>query len=79
MQEFFPALKIDGLFEIFFALARDGKLNKDGVPNIFQTSLIILAHEKEFRLTKPYWYVQKFIFKLMAPIGRMLGYMEAHH
>ena len=78
LQEFFPALKIDGLFETFFAMARDGKLNKKGAPNIFQTSLIMLAHEKEFRLTKPNWYVQKLIFKLMAPVGRMLGYKEAH-
>ena len=38
IQEFYPALKIDGLFETFFALARDGKLNKNGAPNIFRAS-----------------------------------------
>ena len=41
IQEFFPALKIDQLFETFFALAREGKLNKKGKPNIFRTSLIM--------------------------------------
>ena len=30
IQEFFPALKIDKLFETFFVLAREGKLNKSG-------------------------------------------------
>lgn len=78
IQEFFPALKIDGLFETFFSLARDGKLNKDGAPNIFQTSLIMLAHEKEFRLIKPNWLIQKLIFNVMAPVGKMLGYKDAY-
>jgi quercetin dioxygenase-like cupin family protein len=79
MQEFFPALKIDGLFETFFALARDGKLNKDGAPNIFRTSLIMLAHEKEFRLTKPNWLIQKTAFKLIAPIAKLFGFKEAYY
>jgi quercetin dioxygenase-like cupin family protein len=34
IQEFLPALKIDALFETFFALAREGKLNKK-VPPIY--------------------------------------------
>ena len=79
IQEFFPALKIDGLFETFFALARDGKLNKNGAPNIFQTSLIMLAHEKEFRLTKPNWLIQKTAFKLIAPIAKLFGFKEAYN
>ena len=78
IQEFFPALKIDGLFETFFALARDGKLNKNGAPNIFRTSLIMLAHEKEFRLTKPNWLAQKIAFKLIALFAKMFGYKEAY-
>lgn len=74
IQEFFPALKIDGLFETFFALARDKKLNKNGAPNIFRTSLIMLEYEKEIRLVKPSWAVQKLIFKILAPVGKLLGY-----
>lgn len=79
IQEFFPALKIDGFFETFFALARDGKLNKAGAPGIFRTSLIMLAHEKEFRLTKPDWFIQKLIFKLIAPVGKYLGYKDVYN
>ncbi|THU38202.1 cupin domain-containing protein [Niastella caeni] len=78
IQEFFPALKIDSLFETFFSLARDGKLNKKGSPNIFQASLIMLAHEKEIRLARPSWIVQKTVFKLFAPIGKLLGYKSLY-
>jgi hypothetical protein len=45
------------LFETFFALARDGKLNKNGAPNIFRASLIMLEHEKEIRLAKAAWAI----------------------
>jgi len=74
IQEFFPALKIDSLFETFFALARDKKLNKGGAPNIFMASLIMLKYEKELRLSKPAWILQKIAFNLFAPIGRLLAY-----
>jgi len=74
IQEFFPALKIDSLFETFFGLARDGKLNKGGTPNILRTALILLNFEKEIRLTQPNWILQKFIFKLLAPIAKLMGY-----
>jgi quercetin dioxygenase-like cupin family protein len=78
MQEFFPALRIDNLFETFFALARDGKLSKKGAPNIFRASLIMLAHEKELRLSKPSWTIQKLLFKLLAPVGKFLGYQSQY-
>ena len=62
VQEFFPALKTDRLFETFFVLARDGKLNKRGTPNFLRTALILLNFENEIRLTQPNWRLQKFIF-----------------
>ncbi|MFT5723199.1 MAG: quercetin dioxygenase-like cupin family protein [Bacteroidia bacterium] len=74
IQEFFPALKIDRLFETFFVLARDGKLNKSGSPNIFRTALILLNFEREIGLIKPIWMLQKFAFKLLAPISKLIGY-----
>ena len=78
IQEFYPALRIDQLFQTFFALARDGRLNQKGVPNIFRTSLIMLAHNKEIRLAKPAWPIQKFVFSLFALPGRLLGYKEEY-
>lgn len=78
IQEFYPALKIDSLFQTFFALARDGKLNKKGTPNIFRTALIMLAHEKEIRLVKPAWVIQKTVFRILAPFGKALGYKSKY-
>jgi mannose-6-phosphate isomerase-like protein (cupin superfamily) len=74
IQEFVPALKTDTLFETFFALARDGKLNKHGAPHLLQTSLIMLEHNKEIRLASPPWWLQKCLFMLLAPIARLFGY-----
>ncbi len=78
VQEFFPALRIDGLFETFFALARDGKLNKQGAPNLFRTSLIMLRYQNEIRLSTPPWIFQKALFCLLSPIARMMRYKPDH-
>lgn len=74
IQEFFPALKIDSLFETFFVLARKGKLKKSGAPNIFRTALILLHFKNEIRVAQPSWRIQQFAFTLLAPIARLLGY-----
>jgi len=76
LQEFRPALNIDQLFETFFALSRAGKLGKHGAPNIFLTSMIMLAHQKELRLVKPSWKIQKFVFNVLAPIGQIIGFKK---
>ena len=74
LQEFRPALKIDRFFETFFSLARDGKLNKNGIPNFFHVSIIGLAHKDEIRLTKPPWILQNIIYKILSPFGKLMGY-----
>jgi hypothetical protein len=74
MQSFKPALHIDDFFRTFFALARNNKLNKNGLPNIFLISMISLRHKNEIRLVNPPWILQKLIFCMLAPIGKILGY-----
>ena len=76
IQEFYPALKIDSFFQTFFALARDGKLNKKGAPNFFRASLIMLAFNKEIRLSKPKWILQKTLFQMLTPVAKLLGYQS---
>jgi len=78
LQQFFPALKIDSLFETFFVLAKEGKLNKNGRPNIFRTALILLHFEKEIRLAHPHWMLQKFALKMLSPIARVFGYKAVY-
>jgi len=78
IQSFKPALHIDDFFRTFFALARKNKLNKNGLPNIFLISLISLRHKNEIRLVNPPWALQKFIFTILAPIGKLLGYKASY-
>ena len=74
IQEFRPALHIDGFFETFFALSRDAKLNDQGIPNLLHGSVIMLKHKNEIRVTKPPWLLQYLTYIVLAPIGRLLGY-----
>ncbi len=61
-----------------FGLARDGKVNKDGLPNPLQ--LAVLVHSM-----MPYAYldgmsipVQEFVFGSLAAVGRLLGYRASY-
>ena len=71
---FSPALNIAEFFDCFFALARDGKLNKKGIPNMFQTSVMGLVYKDAIRLTSPPWVLQVLLYRILAPIGRLFGY-----
>jgi len=74
IQRFSPALTIDEFFESFFALSRDGKLNAKGIPNFFHTSLIMLKHKNDIRVTNPPWAIQLLTYYTLAPIGLLMGY-----
>jgi mannose-6-phosphate isomerase-like protein (cupin superfamily) len=74
VQRFSPALSIAEFFDTFFALSRDGKLNKKGIPNFLHASIIALAHKDDIRLTQPPWPIQYLTYLLLAPIGKLLGY-----
>ncbi len=74
IQEFKPALNIADFFDVFFALSRDNKLNSKGIPNYLRASIIILKYRNEIRVTKLPWIIQYIIFKLLAPIGKLIGY-----
>lgn len=69
-----PALKTEAFFETVWGLAKDGKVNDKGVPNLLRVALITREYEDEFRLVSPPWAVQRALFGLLAPVGRLLGY-----
>ena len=69
-----PALKTEAFFETVWGLAKDGKVNDKGAPNLLRVALIAREYEDEFRLTSPPWAVQRALFGLLAPVGRLLGY-----
>jgi len=68
------ALKTETLFETLWGLAIDGKTDDSGVPNLLQIAVIFREYEREFRLSKPPYRLQKILFAILAPIGRLLGY-----
>ena len=69
-----PALKTEAFFETVWGLAKDGKVNDKGVPDLLRAALIAREYEDEFRLASPPWVVQRALFGLLAPVGRLLGY-----
>lgn len=70
--EFRPALKQESYLETIFGLARDGKTNKRGVPNLLQA--VLLSREYEFFLAGPPIFLQRALIAVLAPIARLLGY-----
>ncbi|MBA3367669.1 MAG: hypothetical protein H0T99_03170 [Geodermatophilaceae bacterium] len=74
LVQFRPALDTETFFETYFGLARDGKVNKKGLPNPLHMSVLARAYRREMRLSPPVQWVLGPMAILLAPIGRALGY-----
>ena len=74
LVEFRPALRTQDTLSTIFALARDGKTNKMGVPNLLQIAVTVRKYGGNMYLAKPPIFVQKLLFVSIAWIGRLLGY-----
>jgi len=75
LVEFEPALNAEVPLETLAGLARDGKVNRAGVPkNLFRLALIVHDYEDELYLASPPLLVQRAIFGPLALLGRLLGY-----
>jgi quercetin dioxygenase-like cupin family protein len=72
--QFRPALATETLFETFFALARSGRTDERGVPNLFWVAVLLTAHPNEMYPAFIPVPLLKALFTLTAPIGRALGY-----
>lgn len=73
-----PAMKSQDFFATMWGLAAAGKTNADRVPNLLQLAVILRAHRDEFRASNPPYFVQRLLFGLLAPIGRLLGYQARY-
>ena len=73
-----PALNSETLIETVYGLAADGKMEARGILSLCQTAVIYRAFHAEYRLTKPSQLVQKMMFGILAPIGRLLGYQARY-
>ena len=73
-----PALGFEQLIETMFALARDGKTNRKGMPNPLRLAVIANAHIDDVVLPFPPAWMQKLGLALGAPLGRLLGYEPSY-
>ena len=72
-----PALNSETFFETLYGLARDGKTDENGVPNILQQAVTLNGINRgEIYLASPPVAVQKALLAALAPVGRLLGYKD---
>jgi hypothetical protein len=69
-----PALRTEAFFEAVYGLASRGKTNERGVPNLLQATVIARKFADDFRLASPPWPVQRLLFAILVPLGKLLGY-----
>jgi quercetin dioxygenase-like cupin family protein len=68
-----PAMNSEHLLENAAGLAKDGKVNKNGMPGILQVALMANKYSKVFRLSKPAFAVQKILFMILSPFAFLVG------
>ncbi len=72
-----PALNSETFFETLYGLARDGKTDENGVPNLLQQAVTLNGINRgEIYLASPPVPVQKALLATLAPLGRLLGYKD---
>ena len=69
-----PALRTEMFFETFFGLAKDGRTNSRGLPNLLSMAVILREYDDEVHLARPPVVVQRALFGPLAVLGRRLGY-----
>lgn len=70
-----PALESAELFfETYFGLSRDGKLLPSGDMHLLQAAVLLSEVNDFIRITSPPVVMQKFLFPVLATIGRVRGY-----
>lgn len=73
-----PALDTEQFLETGMGLANDGKVNEKGMPNILQVSLLANRYSNIFRLSRPPYVVQRFVFTALTPFAWMRGYKAVY-
>lgn len=68
---FEPAGTFEHFLETVYGLAVDGRTNRKGVPNPLQMAVIARHHLDDIALARPPVAVQRAVFALLAPLGRL--------
>ena len=75
LLEFRPAGRFAEFITTYFALARAGRVNKRGIPtNPLQLAVTFAAYQDDLQAMSPPIALQRILFAVVAPLGRLLGY-----
>ena len=69
-----PAMKTQAFLETMWGLEADNESKPNSGPNILQLAVILREYSDEFRASSPPYPIQRILFAILAPIGRLLGY-----
>lgn len=73
LHEIRPPMDFEEGLRMFCELARAGKTNAKG-QNLLATAVFLDEHPNQLYMASPSIRVQDLLFKLLAPVGRRLGY-----
>jgi mannose-6-phosphate isomerase-like protein (cupin superfamily) len=69
-----PATRFEQMVVTLFGLAREGRTNKKGMPNLLQLAVISQEFADVVQFMNPPPSVQRLLFAVLAPLGRLMGY-----
>jgi quercetin dioxygenase-like cupin family protein len=72
--DFEPAGTYERFLEKMYGLAAEGKTDEQGAPNLLQAAVVGREHLDDFSLARPPYVVQRILFAVLAPVGRLAGY-----
>lgn len=73
-----PAIQMGEALETAFVLGQAGEVDERGLPTLLPMAVFQDAHPDHFYSTDAPIVVQKAMFKLLAPVGRLAGYQESY-
>jgi quercetin dioxygenase-like cupin family protein len=68
-----PGARFTEMVGTFFGLARDGKVDKNGMPHPLQLALSARDYTDTMVMVKPPPWIQRIVFAVLAPIARARG------
>lgn len=66
-----PALRTQAFFTSMWRAAEN---SSSGRPNLLQLAVLLQAYRAEFVPSRPPQIIQRILFGILAPLGRLLGY-----
>jgi mannose-6-phosphate isomerase-like protein (cupin superfamily) len=72
--DFEPAGTYERFLQKMYGLAAEGKTDEKGIPNLLQAAVVGHEHLDDFSLARPPYVVQRVLFAVLAPLGRLAGY-----